>query len=186
MEPFPSLKIGLINGWVLIFFFFGVYGITLIFFPKKAIARLYDRSGQRNHQALRRFFGVILVLLWLVLVSLTPLKISNAVFMVGMTLFSIGLIGFVFALINFKNTPVDQPVTKGLYRISRHPQQLAVSISFLGISIAIGSWIAFALMIAGVIGGHNKILAEEEACLEQYGESHKNYIERIPRYFMFF
>jgi protein-S-isoprenylcysteine O-methyltransferase Ste14 len=186
MELFPNLEIGLINGWILIVLFFGAYGIMLIFFPKKAIARLYDRSGQRNHQILRRLFGVILVLLWFILVSLTPLKIGDVVFVIGISVFSLGLIGFVIALVNFKNTPVDQPVTSGLYRISRHPQQLAVSVSFLGISIAIGSWTAFALMILGVIGGHSKILAEEEACLEQYGESYKNYMERIPRYFLFF
>ena len=41
-------------------------------------------------------------------------------------------------------------------------------------------------IILGVIGAHNKIRAEEQACLEQYGESYKNYIERVPRYFLFF
>ena len=186
MELFPNLEIGMINGWILIVLFFGSYAIMLIFFPQKAIARLYDRSGQRNHQVLRRLFGVILILLWFILVSLTPLKISDVVFVIGISVFSLGLIGFLIALVNIKNTPVEQPATSALYMISRHPQQLAVSVSFIGISIAIGSWTAFALMILGVIGGHNKILAEEEACLEQYGESYKNYIERIPRYFLFF
>jgi len=186
MELFPNLEIGLINGWILIVLFFGAYGIMLIFFPKKAIARLYDRSGQRNDQVLRRLFVVILVLLWLILVSLTPLKIGDVVFVIGISIYSLGLIGFIVALDNFNNTPVDQPVTSGLYKISRHPQQLAVSVSFLGIGIAIGSWPVFAFMVLGVIGAHNKILAEEEACLKQYGESYKNYMERIPRYFLFF
>ena len=185
MELFPNLEFGLFNGWILIVLFFVVYVIMLIFFPKNAVARLYDRSGQRKHQILRRLFGVILVLLWFILVSLTPLMIGDVVFVIGISIYSLGLIGFVIALENFKNTPVDQPVTSGLYRISRHPQQLTASISFLGISIAIGSWVAFAFMILGVIGAHNKILAEEEACLEQYGESYKNYMERIPRYFLF-
>ena len=186
MELFPKLEIGLLSGWMLVVLFFGAYGIMLIFFPKNAIARLYDRSGQRNLQVLRRLFGVILVLLWFILVSLTPLKIGDVVFTIGISIYSLGLIGFVIALNNFKNTPVDQPVTSGLYMISRHPQQLAVSVSFLGIGIAIGSWSAFAFMILGVIGGHFRILAEEEACLEQYGESYRNYMERIPRYFLFF
>ena len=186
MELFPDLKLGLINGWILIVLFFVAYGIMLIFFPKNAVARLYDRSGQRKNHVLRRLFGVILVLLWFILVSLTPLKIGDVVFVIGITIYFLGLIGFVIALLNYKNTPVDQPVTGGLYRISRHPQQLTVSVSFLGISIAIGSWLAFAFIVLGVIGAHYKILAEEEACLEQYGESYKNYMERIPRYFLFF
>ncbi|NOQ40832.1 MAG: DUF1295 domain-containing protein, partial [Anaerolineales bacterium] len=93
---------------------------------------------------------------------------------------------FLIALEIYRNTPIDQPVTRGIYRISRHPQQLSTSLAFLGIGIAIGSWLAFASMILGVIGAHYKILAEEEACLEQYGESYKNYMESIPRYFLFF
>ena len=122
MELFPNLEIGLFNGWILIVLFFGAYGIMLIFFPRNAIARLYDRSGQRKHQLLRRLFVVILVLLWLILVSLTPLKIGDVVFVIGISIYSLGLIGFIVALDNFKNTPVDQPVTSGLYRISRPPQ----------------------------------------------------------------
>ena len=119
MELFPGLEFGLSNGWILIVFFFGAYGIMLIFFPKNVIARLYDRSGQRKQPLLRRLLVVI-------------------------------------------------------------------SVSFLGISIAIGSWSAFVIIILGVVGAHKKILAEEEACLEEYGESYKNYMERIPRYFLFF
>jgi protein-S-isoprenylcysteine O-methyltransferase Ste14 len=32
---------------------------------------------------------------------------------------------------------------------------------------------------------HLGILAEEEACLAQYGESYRAYVERVPRYFLF-
>ena len=139
MEMFPNLEFGLFNRWILIVIFFVFYGIILIFFPKNAIARLYDRSDQRRYQILRRLFGLILVLLWLILVIWTPLKMGDVVFVTGISMFSLGLIGFAIALENFKNTPVDQPVTSGLYRISRHPQQLAVSISFLASFQAYGS-----------------------------------------------
>ncbi|MBN2549109.1 MAG: isoprenylcysteine carboxylmethyltransferase family protein [Anaerolineales bacterium] len=186
MELFPNLEIGWSNGWILIVLFFGAYGMMLVFFPKSAIARLYDRSGQRKYPLLRQLFVVSLVLLWFIFMGLTPLKIGEAVFVIGISIYSLGLIGFLIALYHFKNAPVDQPVTMGLYRFSRHPQQLAFSISFLGISIAIGSWSAFAIIVLGMIGAHQKIIAEEQACLEQYGESYQNYMERIPRYFLFF
>ena len=186
MELFPNLELGLLNGWILIVLFFVAYGIMLIFFPKNVVARLYDRSGQRNHRGPRRLFGGILMLSWFTLVSVTPLKIGDVVFLIGISMYSVGLIGFVIALVNFKNTPADQPVTGGLYKVSRHPQQLTVSVSFVGTGIAIGSWIAFTVMILGVIGAHYKILAEEEACLEKYGQSYESYRKHIPRYFLFF
>ena len=33
---------------------------------------------------------------------------------------------------------------------------------------------------------HNTTLAEERTCLAKYGESYESYMERIPRYFLFF
>jgi protein-S-isoprenylcysteine O-methyltransferase Ste14 len=186
MELFPNLKIGLVNGWILIAFFFGAYGAMLAFFPKYAFTRLYDRSGQGKRLGVRRLSAVILVLLWFVMVCLTPLKIGSVVFIIGILIYFLGLTGFLIALNDFKNTPVDEPVIKGLYRISRHPQQFSISIAFLGIGIATGSWLAFSTMLLGIIGAHKKILAEEEACLEQYGELYQKYMERVPRYFVFF
>jgi len=186
MELIPPLETGFFNGWILLILLFGVYGIMLLFFPKYAFDRLYDRSGQGKRGGIRRVSIVILVLLWLIMVSLTPLKIGSAVFIIGILIYSLGLIGFLIALHNFKNTSQDQPVIMGLYRVSRHPQQLFISIAFLGIGIAIGSWLAFSTMILSVIAAHKKILAEEEACLELYGESYQEYIKKIPRYFLFF
>jgi len=58
MELFPNLEIGLFNGWILIVLFFGACGIMLIFFPKNAIARLYDRSGQRKRMVRPQEFSV--------------------------------------------------------------------------------------------------------------------------------
>ena len=49
-----------------------------------------------------------------------------------------------------------------------------------------GSRSAFAVLILGAVGAHKKNLSKEEACLKQYGESYKIYMERIPRYFLFF
>ena len=186
MELIPPLETGFLNGWILIVLLFGTYGIMLVFFPKYAFDRLYDRSGQRKQQGIRQVSVVILVLLWFIMVSLTPLKIGSAVFIIGILIYSLGLIGFLFALNNFKNTPIDQPVIMGLYRVSRHPQQLFISVAFLGIGIAIGSWLAFSTILLGMMAAHKKILAEEEACLELYGESYKKYMEQIPRYFLFF
>lgn len=186
MELFPDLEIGLANGWLLMVIFFGAYGTMLMFFPKEAIARLYDRSGEIHRPPIRRIVVIVLVLIWFVTMSLTPLKLGDVVFVIGVSIYSLGLIGFLAALVTFRNTPVNQPVTRGLYKISRHPQQMAVSVSFLGISIAIGSWTALIVTILGILGAHRKILAEESACLEQYGESYRDYMERIPRYFLFF
>jgi len=186
MELFPDLEIGWANGLLLLIIFFGAYGVMLMFFPKEALARLYDRSAEIHRPPARRIFIVVLVLIWFIVMGLTPLKRGDAVFVIGVAIYALGLIGFLSALATFRITPVAQPVTRGLYTISRHPQQMAVSVAFLGLSIAIGSCTALIVTLLGILGAHGKILAEESACLEQYGESYRDYMERIPRYFLFF
>lgn len=186
MEIFPDPKIGLLNGWLLVAAFYLVFGMLLFLFPRQVVSRLYDRPRRTGGAMIRRILAVLLVLVWLVLTVLTPLSDDPAALVVGLTLYAGGLVGFVVALFNYARTPVDQPVTSGLYRISRHPQQFMISVAFLGISIAIGSWSALGLMGIGVIGGHARVVEEEKVCLTQYGESYRKYMERVPRYFLFF
>lgn len=185
MQLLPVLKIGLFNGWLLAAIFYLAFGILLLIFPKPVVARLYDRSGQPERSTLRRVLGVLLFLAWLTLAILSPLKAGSLVLVLGLAVYGLGLIGFVVALLNYRSAPLDQPVTAGLYRISRHPQQFTLSVAFLGISIAMGSWPAFALMMIGVIGAHLKVRAEEKACLQKYGEAYRRYMGRVPRYFLF-
>lgn len=186
MELFPALQLGLFNGWLLAAIFYLVLGVLLVLFPKPVVARLYDRSGQRDVRVVHRVLGLLLFLAWLLLSILTPLRLGDVVFAVGLAFYALGLTGFVVALLSYRNTPADQPVTSGVYRISRHPQQFMISVCFLGISIPMGSWIAFLLIAIGIIGAHYKVLAEEKACLQVYGESYRNYMDRVPRYFLIF
>jgi protein-S-isoprenylcysteine O-methyltransferase Ste14 len=56
----------------------------------------------------------------------------------------------------------------------------------LGGAIAVGSWaVVLALAVARVFG-HFSIVAEEEACAKRYGDSYREYLQRVPRYFLFF
>jgi protein-S-isoprenylcysteine O-methyltransferase Ste14 len=43
----------------------------------------------------------------------------------------------------------------------------------------------FTLVMSGVLQ-HYEILAEEEVCLRRSGESYRAYVERVPRYGLFF
>ena len=120
----------------------------------------------------------------LILIILTPLKIRANIFIPGIILFALGLAGFIIALFNFKNTPSDQPVARGLYRISRHPQVLMLFIMSIGICITIGSGLVLFIVIISSLFLHSRDLAEEKACLERYGDSYRNYMKLVPRYFL--
>ncbi|MBN1920981.1 MAG: DUF1295 domain-containing protein [Anaerolineae bacterium] len=186
MEVFPELKLGLLNGWLFLGALVLVDGICFLVFPKAVVKRLWDRSGWERKQVIFTVMGKVAALVCLVLIVLTPLKIGTTVFAVSVVMAAVGLIGVALALIHFRNTPFDQPVSQGLYRISRHPQIVMASAVLLGACIAIGSWTALIAFFIARALSHFGILAEEEACLKQYGEPYQTYMQRVPRYFVFF
>lgn len=185
MELMPELRLGWVNGWVPMCLLYGVFGVLLVMFPRDVVARLYDRSGWTREQRLLSAVGKLPALAYLGLVVYSPLKVGEAVFWVGGVVFALGLAGFVVALFNFKDTPPDQPITTGLYSVSRNPQVLSLIVAFMGVAIAAGSWLAVITLVALSLGAHVRIVAEERSCLAHYGDSYRAYMKRVPRYFLF-
>jgi protein-S-isoprenylcysteine O-methyltransferase Ste14 len=186
MELIPTIEIGWLNGWILLCLLYLIFGILLLSFPKSVRARLYDynKSGWSKTQRVFYVIGKLLALVSLILMILAPLKFRAKFFIPGIILFAFGLAGFIIALFNFKNTPPDQPITRGLYRISRHPQVLMLFIVSIGICIAIGSWLVLFIVIISSLFLHSRDIAEEKACLKQYGDSYRAYMKSVPRYFL--
>ena len=186
MEWMPSLEFGWLNGWLVVALLALTEGTLFLAFPRDVVARLFDRSGWTQRQVVFTVTGKLCALVCLVLLTLTPLKLGSTVFIVGMIVVALGWLGLVKALFDFKNTPLDEPVARGIYTVSRHPQIVMSSVMLLGGCIAIGSWSAVLVLLAARVFSHFGILAEEEVCLEQYGESYRAYMDRVPRYFVWF
>lgn len=148
--------------------------------------RLFDRSGWERNQAVFTVIGKLFTLLCIVFLIFTPLKWGQPVFWIGTILVVLALVGLGKSLIDFKNTPFDQPVRRGMYTISRHPQIVMSSLVILGVTIAIGSWIAVITFVIARVFSHFGILAKEEVCLKKYGEPYREYLQEVPRYFLLF
>lgn len=73
-------------------------------------------------------------------------------------------------------------MTKGFYRISRHPIYVMVDIAWIGIGVATVSWLLFALIVFYMIVIHFLIIAEERICLEKYGDVYREYMNKTSRY----
>jgi protein-S-isoprenylcysteine O-methyltransferase Ste14 len=186
MELFPGLSLGWLNGWIALALLVLTDAILFLTFPKPVVARLWDRSGWDRKQAVFTVVGKLISLGGLILIVFTPLKTGSPACVLGAALVLAGLAGLIKSLFDFKDTPPDQPVTRGIYKISRHPQIVMSALVLLGASIAIGSWTAVILWVLGHLFGHWGIRAEEEICRKQYGESYQEYLRRVPRYFLFF
>lgn len=184
MQLLPILQIGLLNGWILLVIFYITELLLVLAFPKERRGRLfeYDHSKWSKRHRVSLIIGKSFSLILIILLILTPLSLGTPAFYIGLIIYLIGLIGFTIALINFRNTPPNQPVTQGMYRISRNPQVLTIFIIMTGITFTVGSWIALLIGLLAAIFGRARIIEEEKACLNQYGDAYRKYMEQVPRY----
>ncbi len=186
MDFFPQLQLTLFNGWFLFIWYVIIIGIIFTIVPKEVRTRLLDRSNFTKSQKIITIVEKSLAPVFLILIFLTPLAFGTIDFIVGFIIFILGMIGMVIAVYDFVKTPLDKPVTRRLYKISRHPQETMIAVILLGVSIAIGSIFAVLFHIFLRILTHFRLVAEEQACLQQYGESYQAYLDKVPRYFLFF
>jgi len=186
MEWMPTFEFVWLGGWLPLTFAFLIQWLLLFSMPEDVFTRLFSRKGWGKKQRIFFRLGKLIALICLIFLFFAALKTGTRIFWAGSCISLIGLIGLILSLINYRDTPLDQPVTKGLYRTSRHPQIVSTTLITLGVCLMVGSGIALLLLLIAKILEHHGILAEEKACLEQYGTPYKAFLERVPRYFLFF
>ena len=81
----------------------------------------------------------------------------------------------------------DQPVIeRGPYRWVRHPSYTAGMLIFLGVAIALGSWLSVAiLLVVPALIYRRRARVEEQAFLETIGEPYRAYMARTTRFIPF-
>ncbi len=182
MELFPALRLGWLNGWIFLpLIYFSTEGLAKSL-PKDISPRLFDHGAWTRKDETAALIAGIPTLAFFVLLILTPLKIGSWLLPVGAALFAAGAVACAHSIWMFAKTPEGEPVTRGLYRISRNPQTVGMFLAIIGAGLAIGSWIALGVVIIWGIFLHARVLAEEKTCLAKYGESYRQFMARTPRY----
>jgi protein-S-isoprenylcysteine O-methyltransferase Ste14 len=111
-----------------------------------------------------------------------PFKLKTAWFYTGLFIFLLAVLILVTAIISFMTTPIDSPVTKGIYRYSRHPLYFSNFLALIGIGIATASWVILLAAIIFFILTNIVTGSEEHYCIEKYGDIYKEYFNRTPKW----
>ena len=182
MEFLPELKLGWLNGWIYLAFFYGCFGLYLLSCPRTIVKKLYSiRDWEKRYYRLS-IFGKPFSLTALVLIILSPLKIHSIAFWLGTLIYIVGFVIMFIALIIYRSTPANEAVQAGIYQYSRNPQWVGLVLIFMGTCISCGNGLTLLLMSLGVVLYHFRILGEESACLKEYGQSFQDYMDSVPRY----
>lgn len=180
MSIIPDFNIGFWNAWILIIpliiFWFG--GVKFLFSKRMSETQFVQKGRDKIVSQL-----LVLAMFFSFFYSIfLPLKLRTIWFYIGLLVYLIGLILIASTMINFATTPMDKPVTKGLYRYSRNPMFIGFFLVYIGIAIAGISWLYILLTILFVLMVNYLSPIEEAVTLEHYGKSYKEYIERTPKW----
>ena len=184
MSLIPIFKIGVWNVWLLM--------LPLVLVPivassaKKGLFKKPEptKKPSRNEKLAFVFSKLILLLIFLYSVFL-PFRLGTLWFAIGLTVGSLGLAMYIVVSANIASTPVDRPVTKGLYRFYRHPMYFSGIFIFVGAGIASASWLFLVLSILSTLAFHANAIFEERICREAYGDIYNDYLARTPRWIGF-
>jgi len=111
-----------------------------------------------------------------------PLKLDTVWFYIGLFIYLPGVIFDFMAGVGWATNPLDKPITRGVYRISRNPMDFGNFLAIIGIGIACASWIFLLLGIVIITLMNMQVVNEERFCLKKFGNAYREYMERTPRW----
>jgi protein-S-isoprenylcysteine O-methyltransferase Ste14 len=184
MNFFQQLSIGWMNGWWFSALFMSVNISMIVFYPKHFKARVLKQPEFASiFQKSCSTVGFILFQGCIWYSIFIPVQFHYGRFFTGIILFAVGMSGYITAMLNYATTPPDEPVTKGIYKITRNPQQLMSILLWTGAGIVLGSWLIVIACVLQLILSYPGFIAQEQTCLKKYGEPYKEYLNRTKRYF---
>ena len=181
MSLVPAFEIGVWNAWI----FMAYLLLSFVPFMYIAIKKSVPSVEEGGLSRVAKIFASSSKLLLFPAMAYSiflPMKLGTAWFYVGLPITLLGLITYTIVLINWATTPLDNQVSRGLYRYSRHPMYVTMFVFLLGLGIATASWVLLLLFIVFVVGCAVFVNVEERSCLDKYGDAYREYMDRTPRW----
>ena len=181
MSLIPAFQIGVWNAWILTAY--QVWTIPFLFYIAGKRGSTHDEKLDLS--TMRRVisgFTKMFTFLILIYSIFLPLKLGTMWFYIGLPITLLGLFTRAIALANWATTPHNEPITRGLYRYSRHPMYLSEFLFFMGLGTATASWILLLFSILWLATGFILANPEELDCLKSYGDAYRKYMNKTPRW----
>jgi protein-S-isoprenylcysteine O-methyltransferase Ste14 len=163
---------------------FVIQMLVVMFIGKNARNRSHVPGDVRKNH-LERYTGSIANALWLLALGYStflPLQLGTIWLYVGLFVYAIGLMFLTIATFNFIKATPNSVITSGIYGFSRHPMYLAIFLICLGSGITAASPLFIFITIILGFCLHREALIEERFCLNEYGSTYQQYLDRVPRW----
>jgi protein-S-isoprenylcysteine O-methyltransferase Ste14 len=186
MSLIPAFEIGLWNAWIPMAVLLAAAFVPLYIDSERTEKRSEGEPAGSELDKITKIAHVIthLVIMPLALIYslFLPLKLGTPWLYVGLPFYLLGLAMVLMASISFSTAPLDGPMNRGVYAISRHPGYLGFSLAYVGLGIGCASWVLLLCALVWIIWWHFGVIEEESILLEKYGDSYRQYMNRTPRW----
>jgi len=186
MSLVPEFELGLWNAWIITVLFYVATLMPLQIGKEKANRR---GEGEPAWSEVGKTHRIAILITHAVIMPFTigysiflPLKLGTEWFYVGTPICFLGIVMGIMAGVSFATAPLDEPMTKGVYSISRNPMYFGMFLMYVGIGIACASWIFLLCAVVWIISWHFGVPEEERILLEKYGNAYREYMNRTPRW----
>jgi protein-S-isoprenylcysteine O-methyltransferase Ste14 len=180
MSLVPDFELGLWNAWVFILpvIVYWLVGIKFLFSRRMPESPSFKR---RKDKILSQILVVTLFgsYFYSIFVSF---KLGTMWFSIGLFVYLAGNFLIMITMINFATTPLDKPVTKGVYRFSRNPMFIGFFLVYFGIATACVSWVYLLITVVFIVVVYYMSPLEEAITLGHYGAAYEEYMKRTPKW----
>ena len=181
MSLIPAFEIGAWNAWIFMLYHFLPMPLLMLI-HRGATEKLEPKPHSEIEEKTYPFMWIIW-LLGVIYSIFLPLKLGTIWFYVGLPIALVGVITYTMVIVTFATTQIEnEPLTKGLYRYSRHPMYVTQALMFIGVGIASASWVFLLFTVVNTILSIICAGPEERFCLEKYGNAYREYMNRTPRW----
>jgi protein-S-isoprenylcysteine O-methyltransferase Ste14 len=184
MSLIPEFELGLWNAWIFVLLGLLIGFVSWVLISKEAMKkfRIVPNVPKTRAEKTSDKIYLPLALASMVYSVFLPIKLGTLWFYVGLAVWVLSLVIGLISFVSFGTTPLDELVTKGIYRISRNPVCLSGFLADVGIGIACASWVFLLYAVIDLTLMYISMGAEERFLLEKYGAAYREYMNRIPRW----
>ena len=183
MDLIPVFELGIWNAWIFMVSLI-LTSFPSLFIKKDTLAKIETGDTKTRTEKIVFLAIHIFLLPFTIIYSLfLPFELNSLWFFIGLPICLIGMVILLIASINFATTSVEnEPVTKGMYRFSRHPIYFCTFVVYLGIGITCASWIFLLCALILIITWHIILPSEEQDLINFYGDAYRDYMKITPKW----
>ena len=185
MQLLPLHAIGIINLWIFPFIYGLISIIMLNYISKDARKKILTFPKGNKKENTLMFISFLLGKGLIIYSIFIPININSRFFLIGVCIYLMGLIISSIAILTFANADLSKPITKGIYKFSRHPMQVMNYVMWIGIGIISQTWVVIFCTIIFAVVSFPSIKRQEKYCVNRYGNEYIRYMNETPRYIFF-